>query len=117
MQGDPAAFLTSFAHKHSFRAGGGAWVASSHSTLLGHEDWVHSVAWAPQPPAARGGSEVGHSGAALPRLLSASMDRTMMVWERDAAGEIWMCVKAVGDAGALNMIHTQPGATLSPKSA
>lgn len=40
-----------------------------------HEDWVHSVAWAP-PPAA---------GTAPPCLLSASMDRTMMLWQPESS--------------------------------
>lgn len=40
--------------------------------LVGHEDWVHSVMWQPG---------VGHQE---PCLLSSSMDRTMMLWRRDA---------------------------------
>jgi hypothetical protein len=32
-------------------------------------------------------------------LLSASMDRTMMLWEQEPAGQVWMCTKSVGDAG------------------
>jgi len=59
------------------------------SVLLGHEDWVHSVAWEP-----RGGADGG-----APALLSASMDRTMVRWERDADSGIWMAAESVGDAG------------------
>lgn len=43
--------------------------------LIGHEDWVHSVSWQPQP--------AGSCGRAC--LLSASMDRTMAVWRPDPA--------------------------------
>ena len=46
---------------------------------MGHEDWVHSVAW--QPP--------GSLQEGVPKqplcVLSASMDRTMMLWRPDAA--------------------------------
>lgn len=47
--------------------------------LVRLEDWVHSVAW--QPP--------GQPRKGAPRqplcVLSASMDRTMMLWRPDAA--------------------------------
>ena len=45
---------------------------------VGHEDWVHSVAW--QPPLTRS------DGSAVEQplcVLSASMDRTMMLWRPD----------------------------------
>lgn len=84
------AHLTAFARRQTFRAAGAVWEARCHSTLLGHEDWVHSVAWAPH--ALRPGAER--------RLLSASMDRTMMVWAHDGDSGVWMCVQSMGDAGA-----------------
>lgn len=58
--------------------------ATLEALLVGHEDWVHSVAW--QPAAADGGAESrGGSPAAEPCLLSASMDRSMMLWRPDRA--------------------------------
>lgn len=55
------------------------YTAALEALLVGHEDWVHSVAW--QPPG------VSRDGAAKQPLcvLSASMDRTMMLWRPDAA--------------------------------
>ena len=47
---------------------------------VGHEDWVQSVAW--QPPVASGPDEDGSIEQAL-CVLSASMDRTMMLWRPD----------------------------------
>ena len=38
-----------YAPKLSFAAGGRQLVASLEALLLGHEDWVHSVAWQPCP--------------------------------------------------------------------
>jgi hypothetical protein len=90
-----AAYLTSFALKHSFQVAGRAFEAAVSATLVGHEDWVHAVAWA--PAAARS----ARGGAGGPRaLLSVAMDRTAMLWALDAGGSIWMCEEAVGDAGA-----------------
>ena len=43
--------------------------------LVGHEDWVFSAAWQPQHGA----------DAEQPCLLSASMDRTMMLWRPEAS--------------------------------
>lgn len=42
--------------------------------LIGHEDWVHSVEWAAPPP-----GQTMHTRASV-ALLSASMDRTMIMW-------------------------------------
>lgn len=53
--------------------------------LVGHEDWVFSVMWQPHQ----------HAESAVPCLLSASMDRTMMLWRPEASsGE--PCVKRPG---------------------
>jgi elongator complex protein 2 len=83
--------LTALARRQTFVAAGATWVARSHSTLLGHEDWVHSVAWEPR----------GVASGGTPRLLSASMDRTMMVWQYDKGSGVWMCVSSMGDAGTV----------------
>jgi WD40 repeat protein len=83
------ASLMSFARQQTFVVAGTTYVARGHSTLLGHEDWVHSVAWAPH-------SGCGGQGF---QLLSASMDRTMMIWEHDGDSGLWMCVQSMGDAG------------------
>jgi elongator complex protein 2 len=58
-------------------AAGPELAAALEAVLSGHEDWVTSAAWA--PPAEEGAEE------GEPLLLSASMDRTMAVWARDAA--------------------------------
>jgi len=49
--------------------------------LVGHEDWVFSAAW--QPDQASVPSVPAES--AVPCLLSASMDRTMMLWRPEAS--------------------------------
>lgn len=91
------------------RAGGITYSASLEALLIGHEDWLHSVAWwAPRgsgdsaAPAAAGAVE---AAAALPLreqlvLLSASQDRTMVLWRHDAGSGLWMNEVCVGDAAA-----------------
>ena len=49
--------------------------ATMDALLIGHEDWVFSAAWQPAQDTA----------AAVPCLLSASMDRTMMIWRPESS--------------------------------
>lgn len=55
-------------------AGGRSFGVSLEALLIGHEDWVHSIAWQP----------LGKDEQGRPSLLSASMDRTMAIWRPDA---------------------------------
>uniref|UniRef100_A0A0B7ACE9 Elongator complex protein 2 n=2 Tax=Arion vulgaris TaxID=1028688 RepID=A0A0B7ACE9_9EUPU len=63
------------------------------SVLCGHENWVYSVRWQP--------CTVNDNG--LPRqsmkLLSASMDKTMIIWSPDLDTGIWIEEVRVGDVG------------------
>ncbi|CAG9464423.1 unnamed protein product [Pedinophyceae sp. YPF-701] len=82
---DGAVDITALTTKPQVVLRGERHVASLDSVLLGHEDWVHSVSWMPRA-----------DGAPL-TLLSASMDRTMIMWRREAG--VWMAVTTLGDAG------------------
>ncbi len=64
-----------YAPQPSFSAGGQTMTATMDALLIGHEDWVFSAAWQPAQDAA----------PAMPCLLSASMDRTMMIWRPEAS--------------------------------
>jgi elongator complex protein 2 len=62
------------------------------SLLIGHEDWVTTVAWLPKSTDSQG-NEVF-------KLFSTSMDRNMVIWSPDAsAGGVWMPIVRVGDIG------------------
>lgn len=63
------------------------------AVLAVHEEWVYSIAWQPR---IRQGDKVTQPM----RLLSASMDRTMIVWEpaNDGSG-IWLDQARVGEMG------------------
>jgi elongator complex protein 2 len=54
--------------------------------LVGHEESVTGVSW--------------HPTATEPALLSASMDRTLLVWAPDESG-VWLPVVRIGAAGGI----------------
>ncbi|XP_061110754.1 elongator complex protein 2 [Conger conger] len=56
------------------------------TVLAGHENWVYGVHW--QPPS--GGSVA---------LLSASMDKTMILWGPEEASGVWLEQVRVGEVG------------------
>ena len=79
---------------------------SLESLLVGHEDWVTSVAWHPDP--------------SKMVLMTASMDRSLMLWSptgapstSDEAGrELWMASSSLGEAAAVCLGYY--GASFSP---
>ncbi|GMH35495.1 hypothetical protein BSKO_03363 [Bryopsis sp. KO-2023] len=90
--GGSLASLSRLAPSSTIRTSNHSYSIVLESLLIGHEDWVHSVDWQPptQSPSERENL----------RLLSASMDRTMIIWEYDEASKLWMNKESVGDAGS-----------------
>ncbi|KAM7463504.1 hypothetical protein LguiA_031625 [Lonicera macranthoides] len=72
-------------------AGSSSYQISLESLLVGHEDWVYSVEW--QPPS----SMEGNACYQPESILSASMDKTMMIWQPERTTGIWMNVVTVGE--------------------
>ena len=60
--------------KPGFQIEGQRYICVVEAMLVGHEDWVHTVAWQPNL-----------EKKDRPTLLSASMDRTMALWRQDVA--------------------------------
>ncbi|KAK3784841.1 hypothetical protein RRG08_056800 [Elysia crispata] len=60
------------------------------SVLSGHENWVFSVRWKPAI------KDSSHNSL---KLLSASMDKTMILWSPDPESGIWTEEVRVGDVG------------------
>ena len=83
-----------YAPKPGFQAGGTSFSVVVEAMLIGHEDWVHSVAWQPS----RDNRSTDAAENQRPCLLSASMDRTMAIWRPDTA------------TGAVLPLHAQPSA-------
>ncbi|KAH7431518.1 hypothetical protein KP509_08G053100 [Ceratopteris richardii] len=79
-----------------FKAGPIIYQASMESLLTGHDDWVYSVKW--QPPSLKSGIEDAEILQKL-SILSASMDRTMMIWCPDPSTGLWLNEVAVGELG------------------
>jgi len=61
------------------------------SVLIGHEGWIYGVSWDE--------SNQGQS----PQLLSASMDRTMIIWSYDEENKVWIDKARMGGVGG-NML-------------
>ncbi|KAJ1526983.1 hypothetical protein ONE63_008528 [Megalurothrips usitatus] len=75
------------------------WAATVDSVLAGHEGWVYSVCWHP-----RVSNELGKETQPL-CLLSASLDKTMLVWSpgsedvEDDGDCVWLERARVGEVG------------------
>ncbi|KAH7571104.1 hypothetical protein JRO89_XS05G0254100 [Xanthoceras sorbifolium] len=74
-------------------AGSSSYQISLESLLIGHEDWVYSVEW--EPPSATSSDANGYKQPLS--ILSASMDKTMMIWQPERTTGIWMNVVTVGE--------------------
>ncbi|TSK31449.1 Elongator complex protein 2 [Bagarius yarrelli] len=75
-----------------FEVKGKMYAVSLETVLAGHENWVYGIHW--QPSFSRG------STAEQPlSLLSASMDKTMIVWGPEEASGVWVEQVRVGEVG------------------
>jgi elongator complex protein 2 len=63
------------------------YVATLEAVLSGHEDWVYSCQWSPTSLT----------------LLTASMDKTMLLWEPDPVSGVWLERVRIGDVGGNTM--------------
>lgn len=73
---------------------------SFEALLIGHEDWIYTAQWAP-----RQGSE-----SAL-KLLSASADNSIAIWEADESSGVWVCQTRLGEISAQKGSTTATGST------
>lgn len=70
-----------------------SFAVTSESVLLGHENWVTGLHWSPEPARDTG----------TPQLLSASADRSMILWTQDAASSVWLTAHRFGEIGGTNL--------------
>ena len=82
---------------HGFVTGGLQYSLTFEALLLGHEDWVYSAKW--------------NRKAEKLRLLSASADSSLAIWEAEATSGVWVSVTRLGE------INVQKGATTATGSA
>uniref|UniRef100_A0A8C7GGE7 Elongator complex protein 2 n=1 Tax=Oncorhynchus kisutch TaxID=8019 RepID=A0A8C7GGE7_ONCKI len=69
-----------------------AFAVTLESVLAGHENKVYGVHW--QPPVIKGGDQ--HQSLSL---LSASMDKTMILWAQEEGSGVWVEQVRVGEVG------------------
>ncbi|KAG8047838.1 hypothetical protein GUJ93_ZPchr0008g13479 [Zizania palustris] len=74
-----------------FVSGNTHYQVSLESLLVGHEDWVYSVEW--QPPAQLSDDEAHQPMS----ILSASMDKMMMIWKPEKNTGLWINSVTVGE--------------------
>ncbi|KAG4394889.1 hypothetical protein GLYMA_20G121000v4 [Glycine max] len=85
--------LSSYIEGPVLVAGSSSFQVSLESLLIGHEDWVYSVMW--QPPLVAPMEEDAYYQPQS--ILSASMDKTMMIWQPEKTSGVWMNVVTVGE--------------------
>ncbi|XP_010479387.1 PREDICTED: elongator complex protein 2 isoform X1 [Camelina sativa] len=86
--------LASYIEGPVFISGTSTYQISVESVLIGHEDWVYSVEWEPPVINSIDGRLVNHQPL---RILSASMDKTMMIWRPEKKTGVWVNVVCVGE--------------------
>ena len=74
-----------------------SYLVSFEALLLGHDDWIYTVSWS--------GVDSGL------RLLSASADNSLAIWESDANSGIWVCTTRLGEISAQKGSTTATGST------
>lgn len=82
---------------HRFATKSGDHSITFEALLVGHEDWIFSVRWLPS--------------ADGPKLLSASADNSLAIWEPEQSSGVWTCTVRLGE------ISAQKGATTATGSA
>lgn len=74
-----------------------SYLVTFEALLLGHEDWIYTVSW----------SETGERL----KLLSASADNSLAIWESDLGSGIWICTTRLGEISAQKGSTTATGST------
>ncbi|PGH13181.1 hypothetical protein AJ80_06427 [Polytolypa hystricis UAMH7299] len=82
---------------HVFEASGAKYSITFEALLFGHEDWIYTVAWGPDPQRRQ--------------LLSSSADNSLVIWEADPVSGVWFSTARMGE------ISVQKGSTTATGSA
>ncbi|KAL1296573.1 hypothetical protein AAFC00_000071 [Neodothiora populina] len=68
--------------------------------LIGHEDWIYTARWCGEGQASSG-----------PRLLTASADNSLAIWEQETESGIWACTARLGEISSQKGSTTATGST------
>lgn len=90
-------FMVSLSNKvHRLQTLQDSYLVTFEALLFGHEDWIYSVQW--------------HRKADQLRLLSASADNSLAMWQVEESSGIWVCSTRLGE------ISSQKGSTTATGS-
>ena len=90
------AFEQSLSNKcHKIRCGEASFMLTFEALLLGHEDWVYTISW-----------NAKQDGL---RLLSASEDNSLAIWEREELSGVWVPTTRLGAISSLKGSTTATG--------
>lgn len=85
------------AKTHKVQAGSISLSITFEALLLGHEDWIYTASWDPQP----------HSL----RLLTASADNSLIMWEPEPSSGIWVNSSRLGEISGQKGAISATGST------
>jgi len=84
---------------HRFSTNGSQYSITFEALLLGHEDWIFTTRWHRNP------------ATNTIRLLSASADNSLAIWEPEASSGVWLCTVRLGEISAQKGATTATGST------
>lgn len=82
---------------HRFETGGSKYSVTFEALLLGHEDWIYTSQWT------REGDKL--------KLLTASADNSLAIWELDPISGVWICMVRLGELSSQKGATTATGST------
>lgn len=82
---------------HRFETGGSKYSVTFEALLLGHEDWIYTSQWR------REGDKL--------KLLTASADNSLAIWELDPISGVWICTVRLGELSSQKGATTATGST------
>ncbi|KAK6529595.1 hypothetical protein TWF281_008766 [Arthrobotrys megalospora] len=91
--------LSNKAHRFSAGSSKEEYSITFEALLVGHEDWVYTVSF-------RKDTSDGKI-----KLLSASADNSLSIWEADETSGIWVCTARMGEASGMKGSSTATGST------
>lgn len=82
---------------YQIRAGSVRLSITFEALLLGHEDWIYTASWDPQPRSLR--------------LLTASADNSLIIWEPEPSSGIWVSKSRLGEISGQKGAISATGST------
>ena len=82
---------------HKLKISSSSYTVTFEALLLGHEDWIYTIAWHLSPKGLQ--------------LLSASADNSLAMWQSEESSGLWVCTTRLGEISAQKGSTTATGST------